>query len=139
MKCSKRLQAFLLMNLENLEMVLIMLMKMAKTIIITVLITWFIIATITVVTGSESVATFPVDLVISILRFPIRLFDSIFVKPIPRDIYEEIKECGFYKRPLAGNWHLVTLYGNAGDKRKPLYKRILSHVYMVVHFEIVDK
>ena len=111
---------------------------MIKTIIITALVTWFVIALITIIIGTESIATFPVDLVFEIFRLPFRIFDSIFVKPIPRDRYEQIKECGFYKRPLIRNWHLVTLYGNAGDKTKPMYKRILSHLYLVVHFKVTE-
>lgn len=57
---------------------------------------------------------------------------------IPRTRFEEVKQLNFYKRHLFGNFHLVTVFGVAGDKRCRLWKRILSHVYVIVYVQIVD-
>ena len=62
----------------------------------------------------------------------------VFFKPIPKSRYEEIAECEFYRKRLAGNWHLCTLYGVAGNKSQPLYKRALSHIPMIVYFKVDD-
>ena len=53
-------------------------------------------------------------------------------------VYEEIKKCNFYKKRLGKSMHLCTIYGLAKDKTAPLWKRILSHVYVIVFFKVED-
>jgi hypothetical protein len=52
--------------------------------------------------------------------------------------YEEIKKCNFYKKRLGKSIHLCTIYGLAKDKTAPLWKRILSHIYIIVFFKVED-
>lgn len=52
--------------------------------------------------------------------------------------YKEIKKCNFYKKRLGKYTHLCTIYGLANNKTAPLWKRILSHVYVIVFFKVED-
>lgn len=52
--------------------------------------------------------------------------------------YEKIKNLNAYKKYLGHNLHLCTLYGVASNKKHPLWKRVLSHVYYISIFEVVD-
>ena len=60
------------------------------------------------------------------------------MKTITQKQYEEIKKCEFYKKNLGCNMHLCTLYGLKNKKEFPLWKRILSHVYFIMIFKVVN-
>lgn len=61
------------------------------------------------------------------------------MKTITQKHYELLKKCGFYKKNLGHNIHLCTIYGAAKREEFPLWKRILSHVYVIMIFRIVDE
>lgn len=52
--------------------------------------------------------------------------------------YKVIKKLNHYKRNLGHGFHLCTIYGVAGDKTQPLWKRVLSHVYIIVRFDDLE-
>ena len=56
---------------------------------------------------------------------------------IPERKFEEIKKCKFYKRHLFRDYHLGTLYGLSKVEGAPLWKRLLSHVYVVFRVKII--
>lgn len=60
------------------------------------------------------------------------------VRKIKRSHYEEIKTLDLYKKNLGHGFHLCTIYGVAGNKNMPWWKRFLSHIYMICRFEILD-
>lgn len=60
------------------------------------------------------------------------------MKKVQESFYVEIKRCNFYKKNLGHNFHLCTIYGCAGDKKAPWWKRLLSHVYVICRFEVVE-
>lgn len=63
-----------------------------------------------------------------------RFIKSVTLK---RRAYEELVRSNFYQRHI-GNWHLTTIYHVAGNKEAPLYKRILSHVYVLYYVKVID-
>ena len=52
--------------------------------------------------------------------------------------FEIMKQFKFYKKDLGHNFHLCTIYGCAGNKLAPWWKRLLSHIYLIVRFEVVE-
>jgi hypothetical protein len=60
------------------------------------------------------------------------------MKKINKTDFEIMQQCKFYKKDLGHNFHLCTLYGCAGNKNAPWWKRLLSHLYIIVRFEVVE-
>lgn len=60
------------------------------------------------------------------------------MKKISKSHYEIIKKLNLYKKDLGNGFHLCTIYGVAGDKTQPLWKRFLSHIYVIVRYKIVE-
>lgn len=61
------------------------------------------------------------------------------MKKLTQSEYQKIKQCNFYKKHLGHYLHLCTIYGVAGDKTFPLWKRLLSHVYIILIFQVVEE
>ena len=60
------------------------------------------------------------------------------MKKISRTNYELLKELTIHKKDLGHNFHLCTLYGCAGNKNAPWWKRLLSHLYIICRFEVIE-
>ncbi len=65
-------------------------------------------------------------------------WESERMKQILEPLYVEIKRCNHYKKNLGHNFHLCTIYGCAGDKKAPWWKRLLSHIYVIVRFRVIE-
>ena len=111
---------------------------MIGIIIMTVILTWVGIAIVTSIDEDESFAMLPITFLhtaVEVITLPMY---SIFYGSVTQKRYEEIRACDFYKKRLGKSFHLVTIYASAGDKDKPLYKRMLSHVYLIIYMRVKD-
>lgn len=60
------------------------------------------------------------------------------MRTITKKRFEFIKKTGWYKARLGKAVHLCSVYSVTGDKTAPLWKRILSHVYVIVFFKVEE-